>query len=64
MLLTMCFTLGIVSSPHVVNYKEFEGVEMSNSPIDRAQRPPKVGAESVVLPTADGANPGHMGVTL
>ena len=47
-----------------VHNKEFEGVKESDSSTDRAQRPPEVSAESVVLSPADGADPGNMGVTL
>ena len=63
-MLTMYLLLSLCVSLRVVHYKEVEGVQASNSSTDRTQWPPKVSAESVVLPTADGADPGHLGVTL
>ena len=63
-MLTMYLLLSLCVSLHVVHYKEFEGVQASNSSTDRTQWPPKVSAESVVLTAADGADPGHLGVTL
>ena len=59
-----CFFLCLSTYQHVVHYKEPEGVEVSDAPPDRAQRAPEVSAEPVVLPAVDGADPGHMGVTL
>jgi hypothetical protein len=53
-----------ISPRIIVHYQEFEGVQVSDPPPDWAQCPPEVCAEPVVLPSANGADPGHMGVTL